>query len=165
MLALKAQSRVTDELSDVAPKIVPMYHPWRRFRTQFPDWELSAATLADDIYGHTDSPRKEIRLAHDLLQTERRCTIEHEMHHAEAGDVGEQHPHRESAIEDAVARKLIPLELLLNTVTWAHDLEELADECWVDTSTMQCRLDGLTDAERTTVRAALAARDFHEEGM
>lgn len=60
---------------------------------------------------------------------------------------------------------MVPLSRLVDAALWAHDVEELAEECWVYVETMQCRLNNLTNHERMAVPRALAERDFHEEGM
>jgi hypothetical protein len=152
-------------LSDPPRRIVAMHHPWRRLREHLPDWTVQFSMLAPGRLGETDLQTRTISLRPDLLQCQRRTVLDHELIHAEDGDDGCQHPAREAAIDQAVARRLIPLDRLLAVVVWAHDVEELADECWVDTATMQIRLDHLDQFERDALRRAIAIRDYHEEGM
>lgn len=142
-----------------------MHHPWRRLRDRLPDWRIEFVPLPGDTWGETDAFTRTISIDSGLLQSQRRCTITHEIEHAEAGDVGPQSLHRERQVDEAVARRLISLDRLVDAALWAHDVDELADELWVDLPTVRCRLDTLTDAERAAVRTALAVRDFHEEGM
>lgn len=152
-------------LSETARTMLTMHHPWRRLREVLPDWDVSFAILPAGLLCATNTAQRRILLDRRQLQAQRRCTLDHEIAHAEAGDVGCQHPKRERAIDQASARRLIPLDRLVDAARWAHNLHELADELWVDLATTQCRLDHLHPAERAAVRRALAERDFHEEGM
>lgn len=152
-------------LSDPPPKITGVHHPWHWLRDCLPDWQVVQLPMPTGVLGATDSDGRRILLEPGQTQAQMRCTLDHELLHAAGGDHGCQHRHREQAINAESARRLIPLSLLLETVVWAHWLDELAEECWVDSATMQCRLDNLTDRERVLVRAAITSRDFHEEGM
>jgi hypothetical protein len=145
--------------------IATMHHPWRRLRDHFPEWRAEILVLPKGLMGGTHLASRTIYLDAGLDQAERRCTLDHELEHAEAGDDGCQHRGRERQIEELSARRLIPLGNLVEAAIWAVDLAELADECWVDVDTMQCRIDTLTDDERAEVRQAIAIRDWHEEGM
>lgn len=142
-----------------------MHHPWRRLREILPDWQVISRPLPAGTIGATDTVHRTIYLDSDQLQAQRRCTLDHELVHAEAGDVGCQHPKREAAIDEASARRLISIGQLVDAVKWAHSIEELAEDCWVDVATMRCRLDHLHPSERAAVRRAIAERDFHEEGL
>jgi hypothetical protein len=148
-------------LSDPARKITPMHHPWRLLRDRLPGWSIVSRPMPRGLLGETDVPARQIHIDSTQMQAQRRCTLDHELHHAEAGDVG-CHPKRERAINASSARRLIPLEALLAAVVWAHDYEELADELWVDVATAKCRIEHLHATERYAVRQAIANRDFHE---
>jgi hypothetical protein len=136
-----------------------MHHPWRRFRELLPDWDLTSTPLPAGMLGATDAGARRIYLDSRQLQAQRRCTLDHELHHAEAGDAGCQHPKREAAIAQASARRLLPLELLLHVLPWARSVAEAADECWVDVATIRCRLEHLHPSERAAIRRAVDARD------
>jgi hypothetical protein len=142
-----------------------VHHPWRWLRERLPDWDVVYGGLPDGLIGGTDCAGRTIHLAPGMLQAQRRAVLDHEVMHAEAGDLGPQHSQREADISRQSAQRLIPLKQLLDAVVWAHTIDELADDCWVDVATMWCRLDNLTDDERAQVRQALAIRDYHEEGM
>jgi len=149
-------------LSDSARKLPAMHHPWRRLRDVLPDWQVVLRSLPVGLLGATDTDRRTILLDSRMLQVQRRCTLDHELAHAEAGDVGCQHRHRETAINQASARRLVPIDRLLEVIVWANGLAELADECWVDVETMRCRMQHLHPAERAAVNRALASRDNEE---
>lgn len=140
------------------------HHPWRTLRDERPDWHVRFADLPDDVNGHTDVPHRTIWIDKRLGQAARRSTLAHEAVHAARGDL-ECTEADEAAVEQLAARILIPLDELLDAVVWAHTVDELADECWVDVDMMRCRLEHLHPAERAAVRRAIAIRDYHEEGM
>jgi hypothetical protein len=142
-----------------------VFHPWRHLRERLPEWEVRFVPLPRGVLGATLSAERIILLHRGMQQCQRRAVLDHELHHAEAGDVGQQSPQREREVSESSARRLVPLEQLVEAAIWAVDLAELADECWVDVDTMQCRIDTLTDDERAKVRQAVAIRDWHEEGM
>lgn len=152
-------------LSESVPTMDGMHHPWRRLRERLPDWDVVLHQLPAGVLAGTDTANRRIWLDSRQLQAQRRCSLDHELIHAEAGDVGCQGPSREREIGQASARRLIPIAALVDAVKWAHDRAELADDLWVDLATLQCRLDHLHPAERAAVRRAIAERDFHEEGM
>lgn len=133
------------------------HHPWRRFRSLV-DWTLQWMSLPDGVVGVTDYAARTVTLARDLSQVERRCTIAHETEHVVAGPVPEFYwPREEARIDQVVARRLIPLEDLVEALRWAHDIHELADELWVDVPTVRVRLVSLTGVEVAAVRARLDA--------
>lgn len=142
-----------------APALIARtHHPWRYLRERLPDRDVTFVVLPDGMLGATITGRRQIYLDRRQLQAQRRCTIDHELHHAEAGDIGPQHPHREAQINQASAR-LLPLAELLRVLPWAHHIEEAADELWVDRATLRTRLDHLHPAEIAAIRRAFANRD------
>jgi hypothetical protein len=136
-----------------------MHHPWRRLRDHLPDWDVVLRPLPVGVIGLTDTVGRRIHLDSRMLQAQRRCTLDHELVHAEAGDVGCQGAEREAWIAQSSARRLIPLERLVDAARWAHNAVELADELWVDLDTLMCRLEHLHPSERAAIARALAARD------
>lgn len=92
-------------------------------------------------------------------QVEKRCTIAHELAHAERGPL----PHNpvlaareESAVEQEASRLLIDLDALADALKWAHNLPEAADVLWVDVPTLQVRLDHLHPTEQAWLTNQLA---------
>lgn len=124
-----------------------------------PDWDVVFSPLPPGLIGATDTTARRIHLDSRMLQAQRRCTLDHELVHAEAGDLGCQGPKREAWIAQASARRLITLERLLDAVRWALSVEELADELFVDVDTLRCRLEHLHPSEVAAVRRAIADRD------
>lgn len=129
------------------------YHPWRELRG-LPHLVVEFEHLTPAVWGYTRGER--ITLAATLLQTERRCTLAHELEHIRRGHDGCQDERVEADVHQVVARRLIPLEDLLDALRWARSLHELADELWVDEDTVTARLTHLHPSERAKV---LALRD------
>lgn len=134
-----------------------MHHPWGRFR-ELVDWSLHWAELPDGVWGITDFARKRVTLTLGLDQAERRCTIAHETAHIERGPVPAMLATREEvAVDRHVARLLIPdVRALGEALAWAADLQEAADELWVDVLTLQARLSSLHPSERAYLNRRLA---------
>ncbi len=84
-------------------------------------------------------------------QAEKRCTVLHELLHIERGDHGCQDPAVERTIEEQAARLLIPIGMLLRELQWSDHPAELAENLWVDESTVRARLDSLDARERDMV--------------
>lgn len=134
-----------------------VHHPWREFRA-LTDWTLHWTQLPPGLVGLTDFDDRTVTLDPRLLQTERRCTIAHEIEHILRGPLP-NHPvlaaREESAVDRAVARKLIPLQPLGEALAWSHTLAEAADELWVDEACLQTRLNHLHPAERHYLKQRL----------
>lgn len=134
-----------------------MHHPWGAFRALV-DWTLHFAHLPGDIVGITDFEARTVTLDADLTQAERRCTIAHETEHIHRGPVpaGLRAKEEERADRDA-ARLLLPcVRTIGEALAWAQDLEEAADELWVDEPTLTARLRHLHPAERAYLHRRLA---------
>lgn len=86
-----------------------------------------------------------------LGQAQRRSALTHELVHAMRGPAPDEPvlaAREESAVEDAAARLLIDIHDLGEALAWAHDVDEAADELWVDCETLLIRLEHLHPAER-----------------
>lgn len=133
------------------------YHPWRHLR-RLVDWTLHWSDLPEGILGLTDFERRTITLTTGLTQVERRSTIAHELVHAERGPVLDVYwPREEATVNRLVARRLLPdIRQVGEALAWACDLDEAADELWVDVATLTTRLEALHPAERHYLRRRLA---------
>jgi hypothetical protein len=65
----------------------------------------------------------------------------------------------ERRVSDIACRRLIGIRDLGEALAWAHDVDEAADELWVDVDTLRARLDHLHPAERAYLRRRLADPD------
>lgn len=132
-------------LSDGTATVSDMFHPWRALR------RLTHVNLhwreMDGILGQTDGATV-IYMNPDQSQAQRRCTLAHELAHIELGHICGETPKDEAASRELAARRMIPIETLMDALRWADNLEEVADELWVDHQTLIDRLDTLTDDER-----------------
>mgnify|MGYP000933421466 FL=1 len=80
-----------------------------------------------------------------LSRAEERCTLTHEIIHAERGPVPAHHAAREERLVDAeAARRLIPLDALLEAVRWACCPAEAAEALGVDVPTLLTRVETAT---------------------
>lgn len=134
-----------------------MDHPWRRLRA-LADWLLRWSRLPGDLMGLTDHRTRTIWMDRRLLQAERRCTIAHELEHVERGPLPTDPvlaAREEAAIDKAVARRLIGFDALAAALSWSLDLDEAADELWVDVPTLRTRLEHLHPAERAELKRRL----------
>lgn len=132
-------------------------HPWRTLRS------LPQITLA----WHDGGPRG--RFIHDTLtlslrrgmnQAERRSTVRHELEHFRRGHVWACWREREElACEKAAARDLIDLYALGEALAWSQDMEDVADELWVDAELLRIRCRYLHPAERAYLKQRLAHWD------
>src|SRR5690606_41718859 len=80
-------------------------------------------------------------------QAQRRCTIAHELAHIELGHTGGCTGAEEAQARRLAARWLIDMDRLLDARAWSEELEEVAEERWVDLDTLYARLDALTAQE------------------
>lgn len=134
-----------------------MYHPWRAFRRE-EQWELAFRRLPARRRAQVDFQTGLVTLSPTLDQAARRCAICHELIHIERGPVPSEpvlHAKEEAAVRREVALRLVDLPRLIRALQWSQWPNEVADDCWVDTPTLQTRLDHLTPAERSAIEAAL----------
>lgn len=128
--------------------------------------EISVNTrwlLPDGQYGAYDESRKTIYLCASLTQRERRCTLTHELLHAQRGQpAGDQWliDKEERAVDALGARLLIELDALIDALAWCQGLAglECADELWADLDTLSVRIATLTDTERLHLEREMRRR-------
>lgn len=141
-------------------KVSDMYHPWRLFRN-LTHVKLRWAPLPPGIKGVTDFDTNEVVMDPDqhANSADRRSTISHEMQHLVRGPVM---PHligrEEVQVEKIAARLLMPdIKEIGKVLEWSGtNLEEAAEELWVDVAMLRCRLDHLHPAERGYLKRRLA---------
>jgi hypothetical protein len=122
----------------------------------------------DGVLGAYFHDLKTIALDPDMNQAQRRCTVVHELGHAERGfvPVNQTLTAREELwIDQAAAHRLIDIVDLGNALCEAddHNWEGVAGQLWVDTDTLRTRLQHLHPSERAYLRNRIAARDNTEE--
>ena len=109
--------------------------------------------------------RNEIVMDARQTQVQRRSTLAHELVHAERRD----EPcgslvldlRQESVVSKLAARRLIPVKALGEALAWSRDIDEVADELWVDVDTLRTRLNHLHPAERAFLLQRIEG-DQHE---
>lgn len=122
----------------------PTWHPWRTLRDQFPDVEVRFTPLPHGIDGFTDG--RTIWLDDRLNQVQRRCTLTHELWHLRRGILPADSA-EERICDELSARELIRLQALIDGFRWTRDPATLAKHLWVDSPTLQTRLDTLDPIE------------------
>jgi Zn-dependent peptidase ImmA (M78 family) len=143
-----------------------IYDPWRDLRDR-----------AHIAFGITDLPFGDgwwlpqvpaIVLGRHLNRVERRCTLAHELVHAEhhetqcAGDgagTARIARRRELDADETAARRLIRLDQLIDALRWALGPDELAEVLDVTERMARIRIRTLTDDEKAIIAAALATDD------
>lgn len=116
-----------------------MYDPWEGVP---PGWAVTRAAIT--TRGYCDHSRRLIVINVGLSRAEERCTLTHEIVHAERGPVPAHHAAREERVVDAeAARRLIPLDALLETLGWACCPAEAAEALGVDVPTLLTRIAAL----------------------
>ena len=139
-----------------------MHHPWRELRdrgdhvrllwTEFNDGRVGA-TVGNDIY-----------LDRRLLQSEKRCAIQHEQMHIEFGHDGCQSEKDEARVRKLTAQRLIHRDDLIRAMQWAMSLEEAADELWVTPEVLRDRLHFMHPSEKLLIAAAVeAGKESHAD--
>lgn len=131
------------------------YHPWRhlgRLAHINLRWTKDDVEL-DGALGWFSVDEDEILMDARQTQVERRCTLTHELVHAERRDEpcgsGVLDVRQETVVSTEAARRLIPdIHVLGEALAWAYDIDEAADELWVDAATLRSRLHHLHPAER-----------------
>lgn len=143
-------------------------HPWRELRGHRGIVLHWTTELAAGTWGATDG--ESIWLRRGLLQTERRCTLAHELEHIRRGHTSCQPEAVEAAVRHAAARALVPSPHdVAQALLWANGcLHQGAEELWLDHPTMVARVDWrhLHPAERVIIAERLHAEgvSVHHEG-
>ena len=143
------------------------YHPWRhlsRLAHITVRWTRDEDEL-DGALGWFYVDRNEIVMDARQTQVQRRSTLAHELVHAERRD----EPcgslvldlRQESVVSKLAARRLIPVKALGEALAWSRDIDEVADELWVDVDTLRTRLNHLHPAERAFLLQRIEG-DQHE---
>jgi hypothetical protein len=134
------------------------YDPWQHAREL--ELTVEIRPIADGDWGYYDHRRRRVAIRADLCEYERRCTLAHEIVHAERGDRCNLAELDELWVHVEAAYRLIPIAALAAAVVqWGEDQHRLGDELWVDRHTLQVRLEHLHPSERAVVRRALARRE------
>lgn len=130
-------------------------NPWRRLR-ELTHITLEWADLPDHLMGFAHFETDTIVLSKRLTQAERRVTCAHEVTHLLRGPVPNAYREREEkAVEESVARDLIPFDALVEAMLWSLNDYEIADELTVDVALVRVRLHALTPAESRGLNQAL----------
>lgn len=140
------------------------YHPWRRARDEFPDWEVDySRTLPDGVAGKIVG--RVIYICSSLTQAARRSTLGHELEHVDRGttehiDDAWFRQREEATVDSIAARKLITLDELVDALAWTRFEvgPECAGELWIDAHTLRVRVRNLTDDERAFIDEELERR-------
>ncbi|WP_244971580.1 hypothetical protein [Gordonia rubripertincta] len=133
-----------------------MYHPWREARHR-PHLDIDLVELQDDHRGCIHGNRVTINVGD--LQSERRCTLTHELVHDERQVFPRDRVLRareERTVETIAARRLITLEALADALRWTRHEREAAAELWVDVPMLVTFIQSLTEAERDWLNERLA---------
>jgi Zn-dependent peptidase ImmA (M78 family) len=113
---------------------------------------IRTAALGDGRMGLWDERTRTVWLDAGLSTAERRCTLIHELIHAERGDVPCDHPalerRQERRVEREAARRLVSIDALIEAVRWSRDPHEVAAALEVDLEILGARIEALTQAER-----------------
>lgn len=129
------------------------YHPWRELDA-LPGVRVVIEEI-DDCWGYYDEWDNTIHLDSRLSQAERRCTLAHELIHAQHADIGNlndwHHNKRERSTCLSAARKLVPIDALADVLVWTTDEFEVAEVLWVDVDTIRTRLTNLTQDETALI--------------
>lgn len=130
-------------------------HPWRELRHLVDVVVHWRSDMPAGKAGVTDG--RDIWLADDLSQAERRSVLMHELVHLRRGHGSCQPPEVEGSVRRETARRLIPnVRRLADAMAWAGGhLGEAAEELWVIEEVLEDRLRWLHPAERAFVAARL----------
>jgi hypothetical protein len=135
------------------------WHPWRELATTD---DVHLVPLDVDGAWDPDQPES-IWLDRSLNQAQRRSTLTHELIHRERGDEAGCTPwhtrHQERLVDAEAARRLIPLDALVEVLLWTVDTGEIAEALWVDPRTVHARLRDLSDAEHKLIDERLWAAE------
>ena len=144
----------TDTTQGMATEL--KWHPWRHARDHYPHITIDCHhVFYGDKMGETSG--NSMRLRRGMSQAERRCTATHEIVHIERRGIEHPNPEKEERIvELEAARRLITLQELIDAFVWLRHPTptELAEHCWVDGTTLLCRMDNLDPIEVAEIEYA-----------
>lgn len=127
------------------------YDPWGEVPA---GWSVDFAVMP--VRGMCRWNRRTILLDIRLSRVEERCTLAHELVHAERGPFPRWATAREEAAVDAeAARRLIPLDALGEALAWSLHPTVAAEELDVDPPTLEALLRNLAAAEVEALRRRL----------
>lgn len=133
------------------------YDPWGEVPA-----EWSVDLVAMPVRGVCRWNRRTILLDIRLSGVEERCTLMHEIVHAERGPFPRWATAREEAAVNAeAARRLIPLDALGEALAWSLHPTVAAEELDVDPPTLEALLRDLAEVEVEALRRRL---EHHFEG-
>jgi hypothetical protein len=116
---------------------------------------IRTAPLGAGVMGLWDERTRTVWLDRDLSEVERRCTLVHELVHAERGDVPCGHAsldaRQERRVDREAAWRLVPIDALVAAVRWSSDAREVAAMLDVDLDTLRTAIDGLSAEQRALV--------------
>lgn len=131
--------------SDLNCIVRQVFHPWGILR-KLAHIRLSWVVMPGSVPGRTNGVDN-IWLDKRLDQVERRCTLTHELIHIERHHIGCQPASVELEVCLETARRLIPIEDLVNALRWSNRSDELADELWVTSKVLADQMLALTPRE------------------
>ena len=127
------------------------YDPWGEVPA---GWSVDLVAMP--VRGMCRWNRRTILLDIKLSGVEERCTLTHEIVHAERGPFPRWATAREEAAVNAeAARRLIPLDALGEALAWSLHPAVAAEELDVDPSTLEALLRDLAAAEVEALRRRL----------
>ena len=133
------------------------YDPWGEVPAE---WSVNFVVMP--VRGMCRWNRRMILLDISLSRVEERCTLTHEIVHAERGPFPRWATAREEAAVNAlVARRLISLDALGEALAWSLHPAVAAEELDVDPPTLEALLRDLAAAEVEALRRRL---EHHFEG-
>lgn len=132
-------------------------HPWRDLRHLTHLVVHWRDDLPERTHALTDGRR--IWMDKALTQVQRRCALVHELVHVSRSHTECQPPAVEESVRREAAHRLIPdVHHLAEVLAWAHTIGEAAEELWVTTPVLRCRLEALHPAERAIIDARMEAK-------
>lgn len=156
---------ITAALSAPAPTVSAVHvpeswpHPWRRLREQFAHVTL---TWHDGgPMGLTVHSTATVSLRRGLSWEQRRCTLDHELDHIDAGPVprGLREKHEET-VRRATALRMAPdIRRVGDALAWSLSEDEAAQELGVDVPVLRYRLKHMSPQERAWMAARLQRDD------
>lgn len=133
------------------------WNPWRYLRDRHPDVHVHCTHhLVRPSLGEWDG-RRLVHLDGRLQQTERRCTLAHELVHLERGPCDPEDAREEQLVHELAARLLVTLDQLVDAILWGQGQPD-PDELWIDPATLLARVRALTDDERTYIDRRMEGR-------